>query len=97
MRGTGPDIEGLRAFARRPDRVLTDFFAGRERELRFVRGRVADAANGYARNMAAAAAGAPPLPDPAAGMTILVTGAPGAGKTSLIQKLKGEWTGAAPS
>ena len=77
-----PDIAGLDRFARTTDRQLTVFFAGRERELSFIRNRVADVAELHS-------AGAE---NPSEGSTVLVTGIPGAGKTSLLRRLSKEWS-----
>ncbi|MCY4261489.1 MAG: ATP-binding protein, partial [Rhodobacteraceae bacterium] len=70
---TRPDIKSLRRFTRRSDRELTPYFAGRQAELNLIHGRIEEIAS-------LAAEGSPA---PAAGKTLLVTGAPGAGKTAL--------------
>ena len=68
----------LEAFAAQTDRYLTENFAGREEEMERVRMRIRDVERriqvGEMR--------------PAAGATMLIQGAPGAGKTSLIEKLE---------
>ena len=78
----GPDIKGLARFSRETDRYLTDFFSGRGAEIEFIRDRLEQVSHRHARKEL----------DPAAGTTILITGVQGAGKTSLIQKLKADWS-----
>ena len=74
-----PDIEGLKGFAGTVDRVLTPFFAGRMTEFARVDERIDQVRNRISE------------PEPAAGVSLLVTGAPGAGKTSLLSKLRQVW------
>ena len=49
MPSLNPDVEWVRGFAKKKDRELTPFFAGRERERTFIAGQVAE----VARNQAA--------------------------------------------
>ena len=77
-----PDIAGLGRFARSTDRKLTDFFVGRERELSSIRSRIADVTQHHKSGDR----------KPSAGSTILVTGVPGAGKTSLMDYLLRRWS-----
>ncbi len=87
--GTAPDIEGLEAFAALSDRRLTAFFVGREQEIAFITKRVRAVAAGHRAGDREAVAGS----------TVLITGVPGAGKTSLMMKLRRQWssaTGEAP-
>ena len=76
-----PDIAGLVKFARSVDRRLTEFFVGRERELEIIRGRVADVARLHRSGEI----------QPGEGSTVLITGVPGAGKTSLMARLRRKW------
>ena len=76
-----PDIEGIEDFSISTDRELTEFFVGRESELDFIARRVGRVAR---RHSAGAEA-------PAEGCTILITGVPGAGKTSLMTLLRRKW------
>ncbi len=80
MAGT-PDIDGLREFSRESDRHLTPFFAGRAAELEQVRWTV----DGVRSRVAEGA------PAPAEGRLTLITGVPGAGKTSLMARLEQDW------
>ena len=79
-----PNIAGLSRFARSTDRKLTDFFVGRELELGFIRNRVADVAQNHKSGDR----------KPSAGSTVLITGAPGAGKTSVMDFLLNRWSDA---
>ncbi len=83
--GTTPDIEGLEAFAALSDRRLTAFFVGREQEIAFITKRVQAVAAGHRAGDR----------EVAAGSTVLITGVPGAGKTSLMMKLRRQWSRAA--
>lgn len=76
-----PDIDGLRDFAGEPDRHLTPFFAGRESETARIRQMI----DGVRRRVAEG------VPAPAEGRLTLITGVPGAGKTSLMAKLMLDW------
>ena len=73
----GPDLEGLRAFVREGDRNRARFFVGREAQIRDIEQVCADA-------MAEYRAGGK-----LAGATRLIQGAPGAGKTALLEHLDG--------
>ena len=73
----GPDLEGLRAFVREGDRNRARFFVGREAQIRDIEQACADA-------MAEYRAGGK-----LAGATRLIQGAPGAGKTALLEHLDG--------
>ncbi len=68
----------LREFSAEPPRYLTPFFAGRRETLDFIEDR-RDLVMKRHENGA---------DGPARGMTVLTHGAPGAGKTSLLMKLK---------
>ena len=81
--GQGPDIGGLKDFAGKTDRELTKFFVGREGEIELI----AERARSVARNRQLG------QEDPAAGSTFLITGVPGAGKTSLMTRLRQQWSG----
>ena len=70
---SGPDLEGLRAFAREGDRTRTRFFVGRGTQLRDIEAACADAFAGFRAGR------------PLAGTTRLIQGAPGAGKTALLR------------
>jgi len=74
---TRPDIKHLIRFTRRSDRELTPYFAGREEELHLIHGRIEEVAEQAGEGN----------PMPAAGKTLLITGAPGAGKTALASKV----------
>ena len=76
-----PDIDGLRDFSGESDRHLTPFFAGRVPEIARIRQMV----DGVRRRVAEGA------PAPAEGRLTLITGVPGAGKTSLMAKLTLDW------
>ena len=82
-----PDIRGLRQFADETDRHLTELFVGRDNLLEKVRNNVARVVQ--KRNAGNV--------DPAAGATMLITGAPGAGKTAMLHKLKQEWRDLSPN
>ena len=71
----GPELEGLQRFSLESDRDSGRFFVGREAEL----GRISDAAEMW---RVAVADGRPPLG------VVLVSGAPGAGKTALLHHLR---------
>ncbi len=71
------DLEGLGAFAREGDRNRARFFVGREPQIRDIEQACADA-------MAEYRAGGK-----LAGATRLIQGAPGAGKTALLEHLDG--------
>lgn len=75
------DIEDLRKFSKSTDRELTPFFAGRKAERQEIRDRVTQVGGRLAEGQ----------PKPAVGSTILITGAPGVGKTSLMDKMLEEW------
>ena len=77
----GPDIEGLKRFARTTDRELTDFFVGREMEINFIAERVGRVALKQQEHVG----------KPAADGTALITAIPGAGKTSLMDWLQQQW------
>ena len=77
----GPDIEGLKRFARTVDRRLTKFFVGRETEINFIAERVEQVALKQQRHVG----------NPAADGTALITAIPGAGKTSLMDWLRRQW------
>ena len=79
----GPDIEGLAAFAERGDRNDALFFVGREREIRAVERLCAQALDALRPG-----SGTPGLK----GTTLLVQGAPGAGKSALLSELAKRWT-----
>ncbi len=74
---TRPDIERLIRFTRLSDRELTPYFAGREKELQLIQGLIEEIAKQADEGN----------PMPAAGKTLLITGAPGAGKTALATKV----------
>ncbi len=71
----GPDLEGLRAFVREGDRSRARFFVGREAQILDIERVCADA-------MAEYRAGGKLI-----GATRLVRGAPGAGKTALLEQI----------
>ncbi len=75
--GGGPDLEGLRAFVREGDRNRARFFVGREKQILDIERVCADA-------MAEYQAGGK-----LTGATRLIQGAPGAGKTALLEHLDG--------
>ena len=77
-----PDIAGLEDFAISRDRELTDFFVGRKSELDFIKRQV----DRVARRRTAG------VKTPSVGSTILITGVPGAGKSSLMAWLRREWS-----
>ncbi len=77
----GPDIEGLAAFAERRDRRSAMFFAGRTREI----GRVGTEC---ANALVAMTEGTGRFE----GATLLIHGAPGAGKTALLSRMEALWT-----
>ena len=68
-----PDIAGLREFSYEPDRDFAKFFAGRETELNQILSAVTDVQSKW--NIGHRFIG---------GTTILISGAPGSGKTSLL-------------
>ena len=72
----GPDVAGLRAFAFEDDRLPPPAFVGRRDVIADVERAVAEAAAGGAA---------------VRGRTRLVFGAPGAGKTSLLDELARRW------
>ncbi len=72
-----PDIERLRHFTALTDRQLTSDFAGRETELDLIHTRVGTIAQRAFKEHSIM---------PAEGQTLLITGAPGAGKTALACK-----------
>ena len=72
----GPDIAGLRAFAFEDDRLPPPAFVGRREVIADIERAVAEAAAGGAA---------------VRGRTRLVFGAPGAGKTSLLDELARRW------
>ena len=76
-----PEIAGLEDFSSSTDRELTDFFVGRKSELHFIACRVDRIAERHRSGTL----------DPAVGSTVLVTGVPGAGKTSLVTLLRRRW------
>ena len=78
----GPDIGGLEQFSRTEDRELTEFFVGREKEIGFITDRVRDVA---LKNRMQS-------PQLAIGITVLITGVPGAGKTALMDRLRNQWS-----
>ena len=80
--GEGPNLEALRKYAIVEDRELTPFFAGRKGVI----GRVEDAC---ARALEDCIGG-----KGAKGRTWLIQGAPGAGKTSLLDYLAERWRSA---
>ena len=80
--GQGPDIEGLKDFAGTTDRELTDFFVGREMEINFIAERVGQVALKQHRHVG----------NPAVDGTVLITAIPGAGKTSLMTRLREQWS-----
>ena len=73
----GPDLEGLRAFVREGDRNRARFFVGREAQIRDIGQACADAMAEYGTG------------GKLAGATRLIQGAPGAGKTALLEHLGG--------
>ena len=78
---TLPDIAGLTSFSNAGDRRLTEFFVGREHEMRRIRDKVKEVvAYGNAGER-----------KPAAGSTMLVAAVPGAGKTALLDRLAKDW------
>ena len=79
------DRKKLRKFAGTTDRYLTGNFAGREAEITRIMKRIDDVRDRHRSGEI----------KPAAGATMLIQGAPGAGKTSLIDKLRQDWTEAA--
>ena len=81
--GQGPDIEGLERFSRTVDRELTNFFVGRENEIRLISNRTMDVAQKLKEQSRR----------PASGLTVLITGVPGAGKTALMDWLLDQWSG----
>ena len=78
----GPDIGRLRHFSRTEDRELTEFFVGREKEIGFITDRVRDVALKHRMQS----------PQLAMGITVLITGVPGAGKTALMDRLRAQWS-----
>ncbi len=79
------DLEKLQDFAETTDRCLTEVFAGRRAEISLIEARIRDVQNRHWRGEN----------NPAVGATTLIQGAPGAGKTSLIDKLRLDWIQAA--
>ena len=75
----GPDLEGLEGFIRDGDRNRARFFVGRTVPIRDINAACADAITRYRAG------------DGIAGATRLIQGAPGAGKTALLQHLKGQF------
>lgn len=75
---TRPEIARLRSFTRWTDRQLTPFFAGRVAERHLIHGRIEDVAQQAFEGHSIM---------PAEGQTLLITGAPGAGKTALARKV----------
>ena len=73
-----PDIAGLRRFAMEGDRALTEFFVGREPEIEIILSRVESVARKRREGH----------PKPAESGAVLITGAPGAGKTALMTHLQ---------
>ncbi len=67
------------------DRRLTAFLVGRDQEIAFITRRVQAVAAGHRAGDREAAAGS----------TVLITGMPGAGKTSLMMKQHRQWSRAA--
>ena len=78
----GPDIVGLEQFSRTEDRELTEFFVGRRNEIGFITDRVRDVALKHQERS----------PQLAVGITVLITGVPGAGKTALMDRLRAQWS-----
>ena len=81
----GPDIEGLAAFAERGDRDDALFFVGRKREISTVERLCAQALEASRPGLGARGR---------RGLTRLVQGAPGAGKSALLAELTRRWTAA---
>ncbi len=75
------DLQALEKFAGETDRYLTNNFVGRKSETERILTRARTVQK--RRNDA--------VFQPAAGATMLIQGAPGAGKTSLLQKLRSDW------
>ena len=75
-------LEDLKKFANTKDRYLTGFFAGRKAETDRITAWIEDVQDRQGRGAS----------KPAAGATMLIQGAPGAGKTSLIDKLQQDWS-----
>ena len=80
--GQRPDIGGLEHFSRTEDRELTNFFVGREKEIDFIIKRVRDVALKHKEHSLRSATG----------VTVLITGVPGAGKTALMDRLRDLWS-----
>ena len=78
----GPDIGGLQHFSRKEDRELTNFFVGRKKEIGFITDRVRDVALKHRMQS----------PQLAIGITVLITGVPGVGKTALMDRLRAQWS-----
>ena len=76
-RGDEPDVEGLEAFVREGDRNRARFFVGRATPIRDISMACLDAIRRYRAG------------EGLAGATRLIQGAPGAGKTALLQHLNG--------
>lgn len=75
---TDADIEGLRKFARSDDRGLSPYFAGRRAELDALRLRYRDLFEDWRAG------------NDISGRTVVVTGCPGMGKTSLLRRFEAE-------
>ncbi len=78
-------LKDLKEFAITKDRYLTSNFAGRKTEIARISNWIRDVQNRHQDG----------VNKPAAGATMLIQGAPGAGKTSLIDKLKQDWIASA--
>ena len=76
----GPDLEGLNDFIDERDRNRARFFVGREKQIADVEG-ICDLALRRFREGSALA-----------GSTLLIQGAPGAGKTALLKYLEERWS-----
>ena len=76
----GPDMDGLRGFVRRSDRGTPLHFVGREAEIRRLGEVLEDTLQAYKTGDGSQT-----------GNTQLITAAPGAGKSALLEELKENW------
>ena len=82
---SGPDLEGLKDFIDERDRNRTRFFVGRAKQIADVEGTCDLAFRRFREGSALA------------GTTLLMQGAPGAGKTALLKHLEDRWSRRAPA